>query len=71
MKRRILAVLALVVVGAIAAMSGPQAHESLHVLAPITHGNLTIFPVVGYDYDTSRLLTLDEGVRAGSVMVTE
>lgn len=72
MKRRILTVLALIVVGAIAATSGPQAHDALHVLAPITHGNLTIFPVVGgYDYDTSRLLTLDEGVHAGSVVVTE
>jgi ARG/rhodanese/phosphatase superfamily protein len=72
MKRTILTVLALIVLGAIAATSGPQAHDALHVLVPITHGNLTIFPVIGgYDYDTSRLLTLDEGVRAGSVVVTE
>ncbi len=27
--------------------SGPSTHEGLHVLPPITHGNLTIFPVVG------------------------
>jgi len=57
---------------AIAGITGGPAHEPLHVLAPITHGNLTIFPIVGgVDYDTSRLLTLDEGVRAGTVIVTE
>ena len=57
---------------AIAGVSGGPAHETLHVLAPITHGNLTIFPIVGgVEYDTSRLLTLDEGVRAGTVIVTE
>lgn len=57
---------------AIAGVSGGPAHETLHLLAPITHGNLTIFPIVGgVDYDTSRFLTLDEGVRAGTVIVTE
>jgi len=57
---------------AIAGVSGGPAHETLHVLAPITHGNLTIFPIVGgVDYDTSRFLTLDEGVRASTVIVTE
>ncbi len=72
MKHRILALLALVVSGAIAGISGPSAHEALHVLPSITHGNLTIFPVIGgVDYDTSRFLTLDEGVRAGTVIVTE
>ena len=72
MEHRILALLALVVSGAIAGITGPPAHEALHVLPPITHGNLTIFPVVGgVDYDTSRFLTLDEGVRAGTVIVTE
>ncbi len=41
-------------------------------MPPITHGNLTIFPVVGGpDFDTSRFLTLDEGIRAGKVVVTE
>ena len=40
---------------AIAGVSSGPAHESLHVLAPITHGNLTIFPIVGgTEYDTSR-----------------
>lgn len=79
--------LALVLAGVIAAFTGhqpialnagamggpgPSAHDSLHVLPPITHGNLTIFPVTGgADYDTSRILTLDEGIHAGSVIVAE
>jgi len=72
MNHRILASLALGLVGAVSGFSGPTPHESLHVLAPVTHGNLTIFPVVGGpEYDTSRFITLDEGVHAGSVVVTE
>jgi hypothetical protein len=72
MKHRGLVSLAFLLSTAIAGVSGGPAHESLHVLAPITHGNLTIFPIVGgVEYDTSRLLTLDEGVRAGTVIVTE
>ena len=72
MNRSILAVMAFVVAGAISAFTGPANHDSLRVWPPITHGNLTIFPVVGgADYDTSHFLTLDEGVRAGSVVVAE
>lgn len=42
------------------------------VLAPITHGNLTIFPVVAAAaHDTREFLTLDEGLRSGEVVVTE
>lgn len=42
------------------------------VLAPIVHGNLTIFPVVaGRVHDTSDFITLDEGIRSGDVVVTE
>jgi hypothetical protein len=42
------------------------------VLAPIRHGNLTIFPVVATrSYDTEEFLTLDEGLRSGEVIVTE
>jgi hypothetical protein len=65
--------LALITFGLLGTMfGGTPSHSQLHVLAPITHGNLTIFPVVGgVDYDTSHLLTLDEGVGAGSVIVTE
>jgi sulfur carrier protein ThiS len=42
------------------------------VLAPIRHGNLTVFPVVAArSYDTREFLTLDEGLRSGQVIVTE
>jgi hypothetical protein len=42
------------------------------VLAPISRGNLTIFPVVAdRTHDTRNFLTLDEGVRAGDVIVNE
>ncbi len=42
------------------------------VLAPIRHGNLTVFPVVAArSYDTADFLTLDEGLRSGEVIVTE
>ncbi|HUI84389.1 MAG TPA: DUF6569 family protein [Candidatus Binatia bacterium] len=72
MNHSILASLAFVLSGAVAAFSGGPSNESFHVLSPITHGNLTIFPVVGGpEYDTSRFLTLDEGVRSGSVIITE
>lgn len=72
MNRRIFASLVLVLMTAMAAISGPSNRNALQVLPPITHGNLTIFPVIGgADYDTSRFLTLDEGVRAGTVIVTE
>jgi hypothetical protein len=46
--------------------------SSYQVLAPIRHGNLTIFPVVSpHSRDTSQFLTLDEGLRSGEVIVTE
>jgi hypothetical protein len=42
------------------------------VLAPIEHGNLTIFPVVATtSHDTQEFLTLDEGLRSGDVVVSE
>ena len=42
------------------------------VLAPIRHGNLTVFPVVAArSFDTPEFLTLDEGLRSGEVIVTE
>jgi hypothetical protein len=42
------------------------------VLEPIRHGSLTVFPVVApKSYATSEFLTLDEGLRAGEVVVTE
>jgi hypothetical protein len=42
------------------------------VLAPITQGRLTVFPVVAASTrDASWFLTLDEGIRSGEVVVTE
>lgn len=62
----------------VAAVSGPGSLESIPVsndyklLAPISHGDLTIFPVVSAkSHDTSSFLTLDEGIHSGEVVVTE
>jgi hypothetical protein len=42
------------------------------VLSPISSGNLTIYPVVtSISHNTSNFMTLDEGIRNGSVVVTE
>jgi len=42
------------------------------VLAPISQGNLTIFPVVARtSFDTRGFLTLDEGLRSGEVIISE
>ena len=52
--------------------AGPINQGAFRVLSPIVHGNLAIFPVVAnQSYDTSQLMTLDEGVRSGQVTVTE
>lgn len=52
--------------------AGNPAPSHYKVLAPIAHGNLTIFPVVASSsYDTGRFLTLDEGLRSGEVVITE
>ena len=63
-------VVSFVMVAAVAsAGTAPRAYT---VLAPITHGNLSIFPVLaGESHDTHAFLTLDEGVRSGEVVVTE
>lgn len=46
--------------------------SSYKVLAPIRHGNLTVFPVVAaFSHDTQGFLTLDEGLRSGDVVVSE
>jgi ARG/rhodanese/phosphatase superfamily protein len=72
MNHTVLASLAFAVSSVIAGVFGTTHNDALHVLSPITHGNLTIFPVVGgTDYDTSHLITLDEGVKAGTVIITE
>jgi sulfur carrier protein ThiS len=50
----------------------PAGAKGYSVLEPITSGNLTIYPVAAAtSYDTSQFITLDEGIRAGSVVVTE
>ena len=53
------------------AMAGTPGHE-YKVLPPITKGNLSLYPIVGgAEANTSMLLTLDEGVRSGAVVVAE
>jgi len=50
----------------------PATANDYKILAPITHGDLTIFPVVSTKvHDTSDFITLDEGIRSGEVVVTE
>ena len=50
---------------------GRHSHsKEYHVLPPVTKGNLSIFPIVGGpEHDTAQFLTLDEGLRSGSVVV--
>jgi hypothetical protein len=51
---------------------GGNANPNFKVLSPISHGNLTIFPVAASTtHDTSDFITLDEGIRSGEVIVTE
>jgi hypothetical protein len=55
-----------------AAAGTPKQDDTYRVLPAIVRGNLAIFPVVaGRTYDTSQLMTLDDGVRSGDVTVTE
>jgi hypothetical protein len=50
----------------------PAAVNDYKILTPISHGDLTIFPVVSTRvHDTSDFITLDEGIRSGEVVVTE
>ncbi|PYP82227.1 MAG: hypothetical protein DMG65_26770 [Candidatus Angelobacter sp. Gp1-AA117] len=66
------AVLLLVLRPAPAAAGTDAISGDFKVLAPISHGSLTIFPVVATKvHDTSGFLTLDEGIRSGDVTVTE
>ena len=52
--------------------ASPAYPNDYKILAPITHGDLTIFPVVSAkSHDTSDFITLDEGIRSGEVVVTE
>jgi ARG and Rhodanese-Phosphatase-superfamily-associated Protein domain len=64
--------LSLVVLLFVPAMLFAGNESGYRVLTPITSGNLSVFPVAtSQSHDTSRFLALDEGVRAGSVVVTE
>jgi hypothetical protein len=52
--------------------SGSEPTSRYKVLSPVSQRNLTIFPVVAdFSHDTSRFMTLDEGLRSGQVVVTE
>ncbi|HKR32867.1 MAG TPA: DUF6569 family protein [Terriglobales bacterium] len=51
---------------------GGNPSPSYKLLSPISHGNLTIFPVVSSnEHDTSEFITLDDGIRSGEVVITE
>jgi len=66
-----LARLAFVVLATTFVRAGTPTHE-YKVLPPVTKGHLSIFPIVGGDdANTSHLLTLDDGVRSGLVVVAE
>jgi hypothetical protein len=69
----LLAAVALLPFFGFAGESGETLHTTQYkVLAPITQGNLTVFPVVTYaTHDASGFLTLDEGLRSGDVVITE
>jgi hypothetical protein len=80
MKRSFLPMLAVLFAGFVvisAAFAGdagslPATSNDYKILAPITHGDLTIFPVVSAkSHDTNDFITLDEGIRSGEVVVTE
>src|SRR5271169_4416556 len=72
MNYNILAQLAFLLLGVTFAAAGNPSHSEYRVLPAVTNGNLSIFPVVGGpEYATGSLLTLDEGLRSGNVVVTE
>ena len=71
MNSMILAGVASVLLTSALAGAGTPTHE-YKVLPPITRENLSLFPIVGgTEANTAPLLTLDEGVRSGAVVVTE
>jgi hypothetical protein len=64
--------LGLVAEGGWQARAGEMSSAEYKVLAPIRHGNLTVFPVVAaVSHDTGEFLTLDDGIKSGEVEVTE
>lgn len=67
----ILAQLGFVLLAATFVSAGAPAHE-YKILSPVTKGHLALFPIIGGDdANTANLLTLDEGLRSGAVIVTE
>jgi hypothetical protein len=71
-RRRILAAVGCLLFAIPAIAGPPRPDDTYKVLPAIVRGNLAIFPVVAnYKFDTSQLMTLDEGVRSGQVTVTE
>ena len=71
MNSMILAGVASVLLTSALAGAGTPTHE-YKVLPPITRGNLSLFPIAGgTEANTAPLLTLDQGVRSGAVVVTE
>jgi len=71
MNRSILTQLAFVFLAATFVSAGTPTHQ-YRVLPPVTRGNLSIFPIVGgTEGNTADLLTIDEGVRSGLVVVAE
>jgi len=78
MKQSFLPIVAVLLCGAVlitsanAGDTGSLPASDYKILAPISHGDLTIFPVVSARiHDTSDFITLDEGIRSGEVVVTE
>ena len=56
----------------VARAKGNRNNADWRVLAPVSYKNLTIFPVYGADLPGSdAYITLDEGTRAGTVVITE
>ena len=71
MNSRTLAVVVFLLATSALASAGTPTHE-YKVLPPITRGNLSLFPIVGgVEANTAPLLTLDEGLRAGAVVIAE
>ncbi len=71
MNYSILTEIAFVLLAGSFAVGGTPAHD-YKVLPPITKGNLSLYPIIGgTEANTGPLLTLDEGLRSGAVVVTE
>ena len=58
--------------GAHSLAQGKEFASRYKVLSPVIKGNLAVYPVIGSaSFDTAGLLTLDEGIRSGQIVVTE